>query len=81
MSKKHFSTRTNVGNTAAELVQAELDEYLEVKGIQKLTDSVVNTLLVHKPANPVAHVVRFLAAERKKGFRRAVCLPLSTGLA
>ena len=52
-----------------------------MKGIQKLTDSVVNTLLVHKPANPVAHVVRFLAAERKKGFRRAVCLPLSTGLA
>ena len=56
-------------------------DHLEVKGIQKLTDSVVNTLLVHKPANPVAHVVRFLAAERKKGFRRAVCLPLSTGLA
>jgi hypothetical protein len=72
MSKKRFSERVNVGNTAAELVQAELGEYLEVKGIQGLTDSMVNTLLVHKPHYPVSHLVAFLAAEHKRDFRRAL---------
>ena len=41
-------------------VQAELQEYLNRKGINTLFIKIVEDLLLNKPDNPIKHVVDFL---------------------
>ena len=41
-------------------VQAELQEYLNRKGINTLFIKIVEDLLLNKPDNPIKHVVAFL---------------------
>jgi cAMP-dependent protein kinase regulator len=38
----------------AEQVQAELQDYLNVKGVNALFVAIVEGLLIEKPANPIA---------------------------
>ena len=47
----------------AQDVQAELQEYLNKKGINTLFIKIVEQLLLDKPDNPIQHVVEFLLKE------------------
>ena len=44
----------------ADQVQAELQDYLNVKGVNALFVSIVEGLLIEKPANPIAFIIEFL---------------------
>eukprot|EP00613_Pedinella_sp_CCMP2098_P048137 CAMPEP_0171841434 /NCGR_PEP_ID=MMETSP0992-20121227/14574_1 /TAXON_ID=483369 /ORGANISM="non described non described, Strain CCMP2098" /LENGTH=430 /DNA_ID=CAMNT_0012458443 /DNA_START=25 /DNA_END=1317 /DNA_ORIENTATION=- len=44
----------------AEQVQAELQDYLNVKGINALFVAIVEGLLIEKPTNPIAFIIEFL---------------------
>ena len=44
----------------AQDVQAELQEYLNKKGINTLFIKIVENLLLDKPDNPIKHVVEYL---------------------
>ena len=67
-----FSTRRNLGNSAKELVEQELEEYLQAKGIQSLMDEMLASLLVHKPKYPYSPLVEFVAQKDSRQFRRAL---------
>jgi cAMP-dependent protein kinase regulator len=44
----------------AEQVQAELQDYLNVKGVNALFVAIVEGLLIEKPTNPIAFIIEFL---------------------
>ena len=44
----------------AEGVQQELQEYLQKKGINTLFINLVESLLLAKPENPIAHIIQYL---------------------
>lgn len=44
----------------AESVQQELQAYLQAKGINSLFISMVESLLLTKPDNPIAHIIEYL---------------------
>ena len=72
LASPQFSTRRNLGNSAKELVEQELEEYLKVKGIQSLMDQMLASLLIHKPKYPYAHLVEYVAQKDGRQFRRAL---------
>ena len=41
-------------------VQAELQQYLNSKNINSLFISIVESLLIEKPANPIAFIIEYL---------------------
>lgn len=41
-------------------VQAELQNYLNTKNINALFISIVESLLIEKPANPIAFIIEYL---------------------
>jgi cAMP-dependent protein kinase regulator len=41
-------------------VQAELQAYLNTKNINSLFISIVESLLIEKPANPIAFIIEYL---------------------
>ena len=46
--------------TDAEVVQQELQDYLQKKGINTLFMNLVESLLLAKPENPIRHIVQYL---------------------
>lgn len=56
-ANRPFSTETMAPKkmpAVAEQVQAELQDYLNVKGINALFVAIVEGLLIEKPTNPIA---------------------------
>jgi hypothetical protein len=47
-------------STQAADVQAELQQYLNSKNINSLFISIVENLLIEKPANPIAFMIEYL---------------------
>jgi cAMP-dependent protein kinase regulator len=41
-------------------VQAELQQYLNSKNINALFISIVESLLIEKPTNPIAYIIEYL---------------------
>ena len=59
--EKHYKKKQMA--SGGQDVQAELQEYLNKKGINTLFIKIVEDLLLNKPDNPIRHVVAFLHAQ------------------
>ncbi len=58
--KKYLFVVTDDFHTQAADVQAELQQYLNSKNINSLFISIVENLLIEKPANPIAFMIEYL---------------------